>query len=223
MKPRRLPNPRAAMKQRPGAPRPVSWDALRVPELPVLAAPAAAATAGILVHLHGRLTGRDLPRISGKLAASVALLAAGLLAGLPARGSAGVAASLALLLSAIGDAFLLGRGTAPFVAGTVAFLLAHAAYGAGFLALGVGPAGVAAAVLPVAAIAALTFRWLLPHAGRLRTPLVAYVAAISAMLALAGGVVAAAPLLGAAALLFAASDLLVARERFVTKQFLNPA
>lgn len=122
-----------------------------------------------------------------------------------------------LVLSAIGDVALIGRARGPFLAGLSAFLLAHLAYAGGFLVA--GPDWLASGL--VAAGLAILFwvvaRWLLPHTGDLRGPVVSYMLVISAMVALAAGVaIEGAPTATfPAAALFYVSDLAVARDRFV--------
>ena len=64
--------------------------------------------------------------------------------------------------------------------------------------------------------------WLSPHLGRLRVPVLAYVAVITVMVWGAVGVTVAGRgpwFLAAGAILFYLSDLAVARDRLVTKVF----
>lgn len=133
----------------------------------------------------------------------------------------------ALVLSALGDVFLIGTGRL-FLAGLGAFLLAHVGYAAAFVVRGVAvaPAVMGAAVMVAVGLSVL--RWLhdADLSGGYRVPVAAYVTAIGVMVALAmgtawpdftvGGEVARtgrAVLLGAAG--FTVSDILVARQRFV--------
>ena len=138
----------------------------------------------------------------------------------------------ALLLSWVGDLFLIGTGRL-FLAGLGAFLVAHVAYAGAFLVRGVElvPAAGGAAIMVVVGVSVM--RWLLAAQlpARYRPPVVMYVAAIGVMVALAAGTawpdlvardpagVGRAIVLGAAA--FAASDILVARHRFVDEEALN--
>lgn len=126
-----------------------------------------------------------------------------------------------LVLGALGDLALLGRSRAWFLAGLGVFLAGHLAYVVAFAhrappATWLSPL----AALPVAA-AALALAWLWPHVGRLRGPVIAYVATIAAMAVAA--VTVRIPLVTLGALLFFASDLAVARERFVAPGFINRA
>jgi len=168
-------------------------------------------------------------RVGAKLAASAAfLVVAASVSGGDAFGRWIVAG---LVCGAVGDAFLLGRGRRMFLGGLVAFLLGHLAYVAG-LALLVPPtrwpgAAGAYAALPVAAGLAV-LAWLWPRLGRLRGPVIAYVAAIAAMVvgALAALRAGALPApqrtwLGAGAALFFVSDLAVARDQFVARAVAN--
>lgn len=116
----------------------------------------------------------------------------------------------ALVLSAVGDLALLSEAKRFFLAGLVAFLLAHVAYCVAF-APASRPFLWTALALAVAAAGVL--RWLWPGLGTMRIPVVVYCAVISVMLWLALGVDRGAVRAGAA--LFYVSDLAVARQKFV--------
>jgi uncharacterized membrane protein YhhN len=124
----------------------------------------------------------------------------------------------ALLLSLFGDVYLLLTGERWFAAGLAAFLAAHLAYAAGFLAGGVRP-GLLAITAPVVALVSIAAggRILVPlrrsARGRLLAPVALYLLAISAMVALAAA--SGHPLALAGALLFYVSDGLIAWNRFV--------
>lgn len=137
----------------------------------------------------------------------------------------GVLAGLALSMA--GDVLLIPRG-APhvFLAGMLAFGLAHVAYAVTFAARGVSAAATAAAAVILAAAAWGILRWLGPHLdARWRLPVRAYVVVIFSMVALAVGCSAAGGPTGIwlGAAIFAVSDLFVARERFVESGFVNGA
>jgi uncharacterized membrane protein YhhN len=134
---------------------------------------------------------------------------------------------LAALAGSLAGDVLLMLPPRFFVGGLAAFLLAHLAYAAGFLAEGLPPAGAWLLALPVAAAAAWLFvrlrRALLARGdGGLVGPVGVYAAAISLMV-----VCGLATLLRAAwsgppgwlaaggALLFMASDSVLAWDRFV--------
>jgi uncharacterized membrane protein YhhN len=192
-------------------------------------------------------------RIGAKLVASLAFLAVGILAATaPARGLPAPQASLmgmfahvldlhapsfthwmiaGLALGVAGDAALLGRSNAAFMAGLGAFLLGHIAYVVGvatLLAPGQWPgAAQLAAVLPLAA-AAVVLVYLWKHLGSMRAPVMAYMLAIVLMvigaLAVArydGGTAANRLALGA--VIFFASDFAVARDKFIGASFTNRA
>lgn len=181
---------------------------------PTLAVPALLVAAALAVHLWAEVRGRPVARAAGKALASAGFLIAAALRFQPDRLGALVLA--ALVLSAAGDLCLLGRGRPVFLAGVGAFLLAHVAYAAAF-APGARPSPLAA--LALGAIAAGALRWLWPHLGALRSAVLAYVAAISAMVLVALG--SGRPLVQLAAGLFYASDLAVARDRFVAPGLAN--
>ncbi len=174
----------------------------------------AAVASGLAVHLWAEAANRPVARAVSKLAASAGFVAIGL-----AASGGGAYAHLVLaglLLSAAGDALLLSHRQPAFLAGIGAFLLAHVAYAAAFAPR----SGVSLAVAAVLAVVALgVVRWLWPHLGTFRVPVVVYAVAITAMLLLALGV--ASPLVRIGAALFYLSDLTVARDRFVKRQFAN--
>lgn len=134
-------------------------------------------------------------------------------------GSRGALARLVvagLLLSAAGD-LLLELGL--FLPGLVAFLLAHIAYGAGFLSE-TRRAALARAI-PFALYGVCFDLVLRPRLGPLAMPVLVYTAAICFMMWRAAARIGAsrstpsAPWLGlGGALLFAASDTLIALDRF---------
>ncbi len=136
-----------------------------------------------------------------------------------------------LVLGAIGDVALLSRHG--FLAGLGAFLLGHLAYA---VAVGtvisprawLGDAGIYATA-PIA-VGVIALAWLWPKLGKLRVPVIAYIAVILAMVVAAIAQLHAATvelerreLFAVGAILFFASDLAVARDKFVAKEVLNRA
>ncbi|MDQ6918459.1 MAG: lysoplasmalogenase [Candidatus Dormibacteraeota bacterium] len=131
----------------------------------------------------------------------------------------------ALLLSLLGDVFLL-MSDRHFRAGLIAFLTAHLAYCLGFLVAGANR-GLLTIAVPAVAVVSLAIggrilRALADHpppgvwrAGRggAAYPVTAYLLAISAMLTLAAASGKSAALIGA--MLFYVSDGLIAWNRFV--------
>ena len=120
-----------------------------------------------------------------------------------------------LMLSLVGDVLI----EASFVAGLAAFLLAHVAYIAAFLADTKRPRLLRA--LPIAAYGAGMTAFLWPRLGGMRAPVAIYVIAICTMVWRAAARVghAGAPRRGewaglAGAVLFALSDTLIALDRF---------
>lgn len=130
---------------------------------------------------------------------------------------------LGLILSWLGDVFLMPRRQFFFVAGLGSFLLAHVAFSCAFLLLPLETLPLAVAAIALSVFAVLVVRWLWPHLpNKLRAPVVAYLGAISLMVVLASGTVAfAGPQLLLGAVMFAVSDIFVARERFVSSSLTN--
>jgi len=178
---------------------------LRVNSAWLSAGAGAAALAGLL---FAEARGRAAARAVAKTAASLGFVGVALALGV--RGAYGRWMLAGLVLSVAGDLFLLSKEKAPFLAGLVAFLLAHLAYAAAFLPVSHPSPGVLLALL---ATGALVLRLLWPHLGSMRPAVSAYTAVITFMLWLALGVHRGE--VAAGALLFYASDLLVARGAFV--------
>ncbi|HSN93276.1 MAG TPA: lysoplasmalogenase [Anaeromyxobacteraceae bacterium] len=173
-----------------------------------VASTVAAVAVLVAAHLAAEARGAPALRAITKVAASLGFVAVALLGGVRGGFGAGILAGLAL--SVAGDALLLSERRPAFLAGLVAFLLAHVAYAAAFA----GAARPAAwTALPLAAALALVLRWLWPHLGSMKVPVLAYCLVISAMVFLALGVDRPEVRVGAS--LFYLSDLLVARDRFV--------
>lgn len=161
-------------------------------------------------------------RISKPLA-STGFVATALAAG-ALHGPYGQAILLALVLSWVGDVCLLSRKHGWFMAGLVAFLLAHLAFGLAFVVRGVTVGWVVGAVVLLAGPALGVRWWLAPHVpAAMRRPVDAYVLVITVMVALALGCVAAGGtrLIAVGAIMFWLSDLSVARDRFVRHELSN--
>jgi uncharacterized membrane protein YhhN len=130
----------------------------------------------------------------------------------------------AFVLCWLGDVLLIPRGNKPvFLAGVLAFLLGHVAFGVGFLLRGVEavPAVIGGgAFLAVGALVHRKIKAGIPE--MLQKAVLAYILVISAMVGLACGSVGAGtvPLMaGVAAFAFAISDISVAMDRFVKPDF----
>jgi uncharacterized membrane protein YhhN len=170
--------------------------------------------AAVAGHLWADARARPAARAALKALASAGFLAIAALRHVPDPYASLVVAGLAL--SALGDLCLLGTGQGLFLGGVGAFLLAHLAYASAFAPRSHPSLAVA---LGLGALAALVVRWLWPHLGALRIPVLVYAAAISLMLLL--GLGTPRPLVQAGAALFYASDILVARDRFVAPGLVN--
>jgi len=131
---------------------------------------------------------------------------------------------LGLCLSWWGDVLLIPKTRGSFLLGLGAFLLAHVAYVAAFVARGVSfsaaVAGLVVLTVPFVAVA----RWLLPKVpAPMLLPVRAYMLVITAMVACAFATAVAhgGGAILAGALAFYLSDLSVARDRFVAPGFDN--
>lgn len=174
---------------------------------------------GVLLYFEAR---RPRQRRYPKLAASMAFVAVGLSAG-ALDTTFGRIVVVALVLSLFGDLFLAIDGRAPFVAGLVAFLAAHIAYIGAFANRGLSD-GIYLPLFGVTIAAVAIAIWLLPTVPReLRAPVIAYIAAISVMVALAVSThdSIAEWRIPVGAIAFYLSDITVARDRFAAPDFMN--
>jgi uncharacterized membrane protein YhhN len=196
---------------------------------PAVATAVCALACAVLVSAEVR--GDRTLRAGAKLVASAAFISIVLTAG--AASTYARWTLVALVLGGLGDAFLLGASRRTFLAGLVAFLLGHLAFVVAFATV-VSPPGwpsaASWAIAPVVLAAALALRWLWPHAGAMRGPVVGYVVVITMMVIAALAVARAGELpvhprqlIAVGALAFFASDLAVARDRFVVKAVINKA
>jgi uncharacterized membrane protein YhhN len=135
---------------------------------------------------------------------------------------------MGLILCLGGDVFLALSGLKWFRAGLVAFLLGHGLYILAFHFLIPFNGWFSPGDLLILAISLGACRWLWPHLGAMKLPVLAYVAVITLMVFGARAVFERPdlPLPGKAlifwgAILFYLSDLLVAREQFIRKAFSN--
>jgi uncharacterized membrane protein YhhN len=181
------------------------WSTAQMPSSWIAAGSAAAFLA---IHLAAEARGIPLARVAGKMGASVAFVALALARGVDGPFERAILAGL--VLSAVGDAFLLSARRGAFLAGLAAFLLAHVAYAVAFAGVARAPPWTGVLVLAVTGAAV---RALWPRLDGMQAPVLAYGLAIGAMLWLALGVDRA--VVRGGALLFYLSDLLVARDRFV--------
>jgi uncharacterized membrane protein YhhN len=178
----------------------------------------AVAVAALLEAEWRRPTQRRLPKMVASSAFLVVAVAAG------ATGSRfGWLILVGLALSWLGDLLLTFAGRTAFTGGLAAFLLAHVAYVAAFVDRGLDGAFVPLLGM-MALVGAGVARWLLPTVPReLKLPVIAYLVAISTMVAAAASTNGAAAdiriPLGAVA--FYLSDLGVARDRFAAPGVAN--
>jgi uncharacterized membrane protein YhhN len=133
-----------------------------------------------------------------------------------------------LILCLGGDVFLALPGAKWFRVGLAAFLLGHVFYILAFQGLAPFSGWLSSADFLILAISLGACRWLWPHLGAMRIPVLAYVTVITLMVFGAWAVFQAPglPFPGRAlifkgAVLFYLSDLLVARDQFIKKAFSN--
>ncbi len=180
----------------------------------------------VAVVLWADATDRQAVRGVAKTAASAAFIAVGINAGMFSSGWLGVWLAAALFLSLVGDVALIGKGKKALAGGIGAFLLAHVAYIGAFWVRGLSGFEVGIAVIVLLPVTLSVWRWLMPHTGRLKPAVVAYILVISAMVIFAMASAGHVPgrtskYLFLATMVFFVSDICVARQRFVTPSAWN--
>lgn len=172
---------------------------------------AAAACAYLLADVRGLVS----LRAPAKVVASCAFVAVAWING-ALEDAYGTAILVALCLSWIGDVALLWRGQAAFLLGLSAFLAGHIAYSIAFLERGIELSWLLVGAAAMAVVAGTVGRMLVRSApGKLRAPVVAYIAVIAAMVTLAAGTatVGRGWPIALAAVAFAISDVSVGLDR----------
>jgi uncharacterized membrane protein YhhN len=181
---------------------------------------------GLLISLAGEYRLNTIISAAGKLVAASAYIGAAW-----SLGAANIPYGQVLLagmaLCWLGDLFLVSRDSRLlFLAGLVSFLLGHIVYIGAFAVRGISLPALLAAGFVMAVFGWLIMKWLKPGLDhRMKLPVLLYVIAISAMMAMATATFSAhgslTLLLGG--LLFVVSDLAVARNRFLAPGFVNRA
>lgn len=181
---------------------------------------------GLLLALAGEYRSNTALSGLGKLVAASSYIGAAMSLG--ALGTEyGRVVLAAMALCWVGDLLLVSKNNKLlFLAGLVSFLLGHLGYIGAFAVRGISVPALALAALVMAVFAWRVLAWLNPALDlNMRRPVIFYVIAISAMMAMATATFSAhgglAVLLGG--LLFVVSDLFVARNRFVAPGFINRA
>ena len=135
---------------------------------------------------------------------------------------------LGLLFGMVGDVCLALPGNRAFRVGLFAFLAGHILYVWAFAGLTRLEDWASPVQLILLAFCGGAFWWLRPHVGRMMVPVVVYLVVITLMLAGAWAVFRHPGLeatgrgfVWTGALCFYLSDLFVARQRFITDQYLN--
>ena len=167
------------------------------------------------------LLGHHLPATAAKLVASTAFVTLAINAG----GLASVYGRLVLAglaLSWCGDMFLTGQSRDAFLGGLAAFLLAHMAYVAAFIARGYHRSWAFGAAVPILIIAIGVWSWLQPYTpADMSAPVRSYIAVISLMVIFAFGTHGRTRslLITVGAVAFFLSDLSVAALRLVQTDY----
>jgi uncharacterized membrane protein YhhN len=183
----------------------------------------------------GEYLERDRLRWIAKPLASLAFIAVGALIIHDRPGAVdefALAVLVGLVLGAIGDVALLSNHG--FLAGLGSFLFGHLAYACAVgtvLPPAVWPSAAGYVAIAPIVVGVGALMWLWPNLGKLRVPVICYVAVILAMVIAALALLRGATeidhqrreLFALGAVMFFASDLAVARDKFVGKGFVNRA
>lgn len=137
---------------------------------------------------------------------------------------------MALILSLIGDVCLISSSRRMFLCGLVVFLSGHVFYVIAFYNRAAIGMWTGAGLLVAAVTGFVVFFWLRPFLGNMLGPVIAYIVVISIMVSGAASVMGdpLLPPLGrrlvfSGAVSFYLSDIWVARQQFVTDDYLNRA
>ena len=135
---------------------------------------------------------------------------------------------LGLVFCLGGDVFLALPRKKMFLLGLISFLVGHVFYVLAFLTVaGMNGVAIIGTFLTIG-VSAGVYKWLKPHLGSMKIPVIFYILVISAMLCGAWAILGETGLVRpgrmlvfVGALSFYVSDLFVARDRFLKDAFLN--
>jgi uncharacterized membrane protein YhhN len=131
-------------------------------------------------------------------------------------------------LCLVGDICLVFSRKVMFLAGLIVFLLGHVFYSVAFFHLSQIKSWIWVVAAGALILGVWIYRWLKPHVGALKIPVLLYIFVISLMVCGAWSVAGDAVLVQrgrfmvlSGAVLFYVSDIFVARNRFIKKDYLN--
>jgi uncharacterized membrane protein YhhN len=179
------------------------------------------AAIGCLALVVSNLTDASTMAIPSKLLASTAFLATAVVAG-AFNSRYGKLVFVGLVLSWLGDTFLLGTTDRMFLFGLASFLLAHVAYVIAFATRGINIKWALATIIPITLVSLAAMIWLSPWiSAEMLIPVRVYSFVISLMVIAAFGARGngATTLIPLGALLFYCSDLSVAVNQFMQPAF----
>jgi uncharacterized membrane protein YhhN len=179
------------------------------------------AAIGCLALVVSNLADASTMAIPSKLLASTAFLATAVVAG-AFNSRYGKLVFVGLVLSWLGDTFLLGTTDRMFLFGLASFLLAHVAYVIAFAIRGINIKWALATFIPITLVSLVAMIWLSPWiSAEMLIPVRVYSFVISLMVIAAFGAKGngATTLIPLGALLFYCSDLSVAVNQFMQPAF----
>jgi len=127
-----------------------------------------------------------------------------------------------------GDVFLALPQKKAFMLGLVSFLVGHVFYVIGFFSVAGFSGWTWVSLVLAGVVSFLVYRWLKDHLGKMKGPVIVYMAVITVMVCAASSVLGSSGfsfsgrvMAFAGAVAFYFSDVFVARDRFMKKEFVN--
>jgi uncharacterized membrane protein YhhN len=127
-----------------------------------------------------------------------------------------------------GDVFLALPQKKAFMLGLVSFLVGHVFYVIGFFSVAGFSGWTWVSMVLAGVVSFLVYRWLKDHLGKMKGPVIVYMAVITVMVCAASSVLGSSGfrfsgrvMAFAGAVAFYFSDVFVARDRFMKKEFVN--
>ncbi len=178
----------------------------------------------VTVAIHIAMSREHISFLSGtmKMAGSCAFMGVAYMGG-ALESTYGWLILAGLFFSWWGDLLLIFKQNTIFLLGVLAFFLAHVAYVAAFVVIGVDWMWFGGALVVCLGPLVIILRWLSPTLEDMRYPVYAYIVVITLMVAMSVGALGAGSSIWMpiGAVMFYISDIFVARDRFASPGYVN--